>query len=56
MSVCECALCDATVSILTSDEHHTDGKDLFRISVWCHVAKPNRCETAEREVERGDVS
>jgi hypothetical protein len=56
MLVYERALCDATVSILTSNEHHADGKDLFCISVWCHVAKPHRCETAECEVEGGDVS
>ena len=37
---------------LTAKEHHDDGVKLLRVRVWRNIAKPNRDEGSEAEVER----
>ena len=37
---------------LTAKEHHDDGVKLLRIRVWSYIAKPNRDQGREAEVER----
>ena len=42
-------------SLLTSNQHHNDGKYFFAICVWTDVAKADGSKRAEREVHGGDV-
>lgn len=46
----------ATVGIFTSNQHHDDGKGFLVERVGRDIPKADRSETAEREVQRGDVS
>ena len=41
---------------LTAQNHHEDGKYLFRLGEGVHVAETNAGHAGQREVERGDVS
>lgn len=41
--------------LLTSNEHDTDGEDLFRVGVWGYISKTNTGQTAEGEVQSGHV-
>lgn len=40
---------------LTSNKHGADGEDLLSVRVSRHVAEAHAGETAEREVQGGDV-
>lgn len=42
-------------SILTTHEHNADGEDFLRVCIGTHIAKADTGETAEGEIERGDV-
>lgn len=42
-------------SILTSNEHNTDGEDLLGVGVRRHISKTHTGQTAEGEVQSCDI-
>jgi len=47
--------CGGILLLLTSNEHSTNRKDLLSISVGTHIAKAHTGQTAQGEIQRGDV-
>ena len=43
-------------NLLTSNDHHTNRKYFFRISVWRNVSKTNACETTKGKIDSRNVA
>ena len=42
--------------LLTSNDHDTNRKHFFRISVWRNVSKTNTCETTKGKIDSRNVA